>query len=192
MPGFSHPDVCGSPGCTAGPDETRAYLVGHRCPEHTPARMRGIPEPLTSPSRHVPLPPRTDAPPPDDAGRAGYGRPRGSAGANRAIDRPSAHPGRQVTSSEAARKALPKTGTQRREILDALVAAHASGHVGATDPELERRLGIGPNSVRPRRGELVTAGLVYDSGRTRDHLGNAHIVWAPSSGALAACGHHPA
>jgi len=31
---------CGNP-------DTRLYLVGHRCAEHTPARLAGHPEPVT-------------------------------------------------------------------------------------------------------------------------------------------------
>lgn len=188
---YSQPEACGSLGCTAGPYETRAYLVGHRCPLHTPARLAGLPEPPTSPTRHVPLQRDVIPAPADDTEQATRVRARAAAARQRAVDTPSAHPGRTVTSAAAARKVLPKTGTQKRDVLNALVEAHATGHVGATDPELQRRLGIGPNSLRPRRGELVTLGLVTDSGRTRNHEGNPHIVWAPSSGALAACGHRP-
>jgi hypothetical protein len=42
-----------------------------------------------------------------------------------------------------------------------------AGAGGITDEALSFDLGLSGSSVRPRRGELVKAGLVYDSGMTR-------------------------
>lgn len=107
----------------------------------------------------------------------------------RYVEQQHAYPGRSQTSAAAARKVLPKTGTQRRQILDAIVDAYVRGFHGATDVELQRHLRLGANSVRPRRRELVQLGLVRESGRERKHEGNAHTVWEPSPGALYALGH---
>lgn len=41
------------------------------------------------------------------------------------------------------------------------------GEYGATDSEIERALGMGGNTERPRRRELVLMGLVVDSGKRR-------------------------
>jgi hypothetical protein len=109
-----------------------------------------------------------------------------AAKAPRFVADPYVRDGDRVTSFAAAVKALPRSGTQRRLILDALVDAAERGYAGATDPELARRLALGGNSVRPRRGELVEMGLAEDSGRVRRHEGNDHIVWAPTSAAIAA------
>ena len=57
-----------------------------------------------------------------------------------------------------------RAGTRRARVL-----AHirACGRLGATDAEIQAALGFGPQSVTPRRGELVRCGLVLDSGFTR-------------------------
>lgn len=201
--GFHRREGCGSAVCDAPPEETRAYLVGWRCPKHTPAALAGKPEPLSSGPHYV-APPRSEASterlaaaaagrdneqPSRPASREAIARARRLAheAGSRPVDTPHAFTGRTVTSAAAAAKVLPKTGTQRRQVLDAIVEAHVAGHLGATDPELSRHLGMGANSVRPRRNELATAGLVVDTGHTRQHEGNAHTVWGPSSGALGAC-----
>jgi transcription initiation factor IIE alpha subunit len=78
------------------------------------------------------------------------------------------------TSFAAANKALPRSGTQRRAVYDAI----ANARRGLTDDEIVSLLGLSPNSVRPRRVELVGSGLVVDSGRTRENdLGNQCIIW---------------
>jgi hypothetical protein len=52
------------------------------------------------------------------------------------------------------------------------------GEVGATDDEGELALGIIAQSYTPRRGELVRAGLVVDSGERRPtRRGRGAIVW---------------
>lgn len=94
--------------------------------------------------------------------------------------------GARPTSVAAARAALPRSGTQRARILEAVLDAHRRGAGGACDVELSRHLALGLNSVRPRRLELLEAGLVVDTGHTRQHDGRAHTVWGPSDDALAA------
>jgi hypothetical protein len=79
--------------------------------------------------------------------------------------------GKRSTSHAASVYVLPRTGTQRYQILDALKLGPA------TDPELQQLLGLSPNSERPRRLELVEGGFVRDSGRVRRHHGMEHTVW---------------
>lgn len=69
-----------------------------------------------------------------------------------------------ATSKAAAERIEPRAGTQR-----ALVLAHLRDmeDCGATDEEMQRIMPMSANSQRPRRQELVKAGWVVDSGRTR-------------------------
>lgn len=80
----------------------------------------------------------------------------------------------KATSAAAARLVFPKSGTQRHEVF-----CYIARHGGATDEEIQMGIGIGPNSERPRRGELVDGGFVKDSGITRCQAttGNDAIVW---------------
>ncbi len=76
------------------------------------------------------------------------------------------------TSHEAARRILPKTGTQRRKVLSVV------GIAPLTDEEIGELLKMNPSSVRPRRGELVTMGWLEDSGQRRlTESGAKAIVW---------------
>lgn len=78
----------------------------------------------------------------------------------------------QVTSVKAAATALPASGTRRRQVYDHLL------HTPSTDDEVCETLHLLANTVRPRRGELVEAGLVVDSGIVRPSAaGNDAIVW---------------
>lgn len=77
------------------------------------------------------------------------------------------------TSIAAAISVMPRTGTQRRKVLDHI---DRCGYEGATDAELQAALDLSGNSERPRRIELVDAGLIVDSGRRRA----GHIVWVLS------------
>lgn len=82
------------------------------------------------------------------------------------------------TSREAALAILPKTGGQRRRVLEAVASvARDPRTAGLTDPEIQSMTGLGQNSERPRRVELVRGGWLEDSGRTRDHAGSAHVIW---------------
>jgi hypothetical protein len=78
-----------------------------------------------------------------------------------------------ATSHYAAERILPKTGTQRSRVLEAI---RRQG--GLTDEEIADRLGMNPSSVRPRRQELQKAGWVEDSGDRRPTASGAQaIVW---------------
>lgn len=77
------------------------------------------------------------------------------------------------TSSKAALAIAPKSGTQREAILRKLLAER----FGLTDPEIAEATGLGMNSVRPRRVELVEGEWVADGGRRREINGHEHIVW---------------
>lgn len=160
-----------------GGTPARTFLNGPLCAEHAP---------------FVPVPPADSS---LVALRALAGLPEIAAPtAAGSLERARANyvrPGKTHTSHAAARNALPKSGTQRRRILDALLDAHKLTGGGATDPELSRHLSIEMNSVRPRRGELVEMLLVEDSGRTRTHNGSEHTVWRCTNTALAALGHRP-
>lgn len=82
------------------------------------------------------------------------------------------------TAHEAAQAVTPRTGTQRRLILDWITRC---GPAGATDFEIQQRLGLDGNTERPRRLELEQAGLIVNSGRTRIHKGRRAIVWTATS-----------
>lgn len=87
-------------------------------------------------------------------------------------DRPGRHHG---GATEHAAATTIRTGTQRAAVL---LAIDVAGDYGRTDYELERNLGLKRPSPGNRRGELVDAGLVEDSGRTRPtDTGHAAVVW---------------
>lgn len=80
-----------------------------------------------------------------------------------------------ATAHEAAASVATVGGAQRRRVLEHLQALGAGG---ATDEEMQIVLGLNPSAQRPRRVELVDAGLVRDSGRTRKTTsGRNAIVW---------------
>jgi predicted ArsR family transcriptional regulator len=70
----------------------------------------------------------------------------------------------QATARQAAFEVMPRTGTQRREILRELYRA---GRHGWTRDEIAERLELSPNTVRPRVKELIDGGWVEASGETR-------------------------
>lgn len=78
-----------------------------------------------------------------------------------------------ATSKDAAAAITPVSGTQRGRVYEAIRRSN-----GLTDEALAALLHLSPNSVRPRRVELVERGLVVDSG-VRDTLatGRKAIVW---------------
>jgi hypothetical protein len=81
----------------------------------------------------------------------------------------------------AALRAAPQAGTARLRVLEAVVSAGARG---ITDDELSAVLTLSPNSVRPRRLELVEGGWVVDSGMKRDSFyGNPAICWRATAAA---------
>lgn len=80
-----------------------------------------------------------------------------------------------ATSRDAAAKILPALGTLRRKVLEAL---QYSGAEGMTDEEMQGRLHLTGSTQRPRRVELVAAGLVVDSGKRRAaESGRNAVVW---------------
>lgn len=88
--------------------------------------------------------------------------------------------GAPSTSSAAAKKAYPRTGTQRRAIFDAIGDC---GERGATDYELEVRFGWKHQSVSATRNGLVADGWVADSGKRRETDSGAFaVVWVLASG----------
>jgi hypothetical protein len=90
----------------------------------------------------------------------------------------SARHGGSEASTRAALAVLPKTGNQRRRILDAIAAvARDPRTVGLTDVQLAHTTGLSPNSVRPRRGELVAGGWLEAAPTPREHHGTEHTVW---------------
>lgn len=184
-------DPCEVPGC-GSTEGTRLYVAGRvLCVPHSPSGRpaAGAPvEPLPPVSRPIaPVPVSPGGPPLSELAAANVARALGAASrAPRTVADPYVREGRTVTSFAAARKALPKSGTQRARVLDAIVEAHARGYGGACDLELIKHLKLAGNSVRPRRGELVEMGLVEDSGRTRRREGADHTVWRPTRAALAA------
>jgi len=79
----------------------------------------------------------------------------------------------QRTSSQAAEKIMPRTGTIRRKVYDAV---YQSG--GITDWELELELRGKHQTVSASRRSLVLDGFIEDSGETRKNIsGNECIVW---------------
>jgi predicted transcriptional regulator len=76
------------------------------------------------------------------------------------------------TSLAAAEAIRPRLGELQQRVL-AVVR-----HSPATDEEIQDALGMGPSTERPRRVELVRAGLVRDSGETRaTRSGRQAVVW---------------
>lgn len=183
--------MCVVPGC--GRADTRPYLRGHLCPDHAPhvpvpppwegTRTRPV---AGTESAAAPVPPSdTPTAPATPAAAALVARVQGAAArAPRHATDPYVRPGMTPTSQAAAIRALPRSGTDRRRILDALAELHGKGFAGATDVQLAKRLGMSGNSVRPRRGELVSMGLVEDTGTVKYHEGNAHTVWRVTNAAV--------
>lgn len=79
------------------------------------------------------------------------------------------------TSRAAARAVAPAAGTLRARVL---AHVRACGGAGATDEEIQQATGMPANTERPRRIELVRAGLLVDSGTTaRGRSGRAAARW---------------
>ena len=89
------------------------------------------------------------------------------------LDWTPAHQSHSETSKAAAIAIKPRIGPMHRAILDYL---EYSG--GSTDEELQRFIPMAQNTERPRRRELQKAGLIEDSGKTRQtKSGRAAVVW---------------
>ena len=82
------------------------------------------------------------------------------------------------TSRDAAEQAKPNAATQRARVLKLVRESGWSDDPGLTDEQIQERLGLSGNTQRPRRMELVTMGLIKDSGRTRKtKSGREAVVW---------------
>ena len=80
-----------------------------------------------------------------------------------------------ITSKAAACEIATTTGALRLRVLEALRAA---GTRGATDEELQEALDMIGSTQRPRRIELVAAGLVRDTEQKRKtRSGRLAVVW---------------
>ena len=78
-----------------------------------------------------------------------------------------------ANSRKAAEKVLPKTGSIRRAIYEAI-----TNHNGLTDFELERLLNGKHQSISASRRSLVIDKFIEDSGKTRKNdTGNDCTVW---------------
>lgn len=66
----------------------------------------------------------------------------------------------RATSEEAAERIAPRTNTLRARVYEFIKARGR-----ATDEDIVKGLGLNPSTARPRRVELVEAGLVRDSGQ---------------------------
>jgi hypothetical protein len=91
------------------------------------------------------------------------------------------------TERAAAMAVMPRSGTQRMTVLQAI----ADSPDGLTDPEVSRKTGIYLYSAAPRRCELLDGGWVTDSGKRRStgHGGEA-IVWVATEKTRVALRNH--
>jgi hypothetical protein len=81
-----------------------------------------------------------------------------------------------IPSVEAAIAQEPRSWTQRGKVLS-LLRLHFRD-TGATDEQMQEALDMNPSTQRPRRIELVSMGLVEDSGETRTtRSGSTATVW---------------
>lgn len=84
------------------------------------------------------------------------------------------------TSRDAAEAIRPEAANLRAKVYAAICNA---GRDGLTDEEGIERTGLPPSTYRPRRVELVTGGMVVDSGRTRKTAsGRKAGVWVATGG----------
>ena len=78
------------------------------------------------------------------------------------------------TSLRAAEAIAEGAPSLRRRVLRLIEASVT----GMTDEEIQEFLDMNPSTERPRRVELVDAGLVMDSGRRRNtRSGRKAVVW---------------
>lgn len=77
--------------------------------------------------------------------------------------------------SVAAGDSIKGKAATLRQIVLAFLKAHPGG---LTDEELQERIPMQPSTQRPRRVELVAAGLIEDSGKTKPtRSGRAATIW---------------
>ena len=86
-----------------------------------------------------------------------------------------AHQRQSATSAAAAAAIRKDTSRLRMEVYRCI---KRRGKRGCTDEEGEEALGLGGNTYRPRRVELVAKGWIEDSGRKRPtQSGRMATVW---------------
>ena len=83
------------------------------------------------------------------------------------------------TSQAAAISMIPRIGTLRRRVYDAIAEV---GEHGITDDALETRLGLRHQTVSARRRELVLLGLLRRVGERRTSSGRLAAVWTIRTG----------
>ena len=89
------------------------------------------------------------------------------------------------TSEAAARGVEGDAAALRKAVLRFLLQR---GSEGATDEEIQQGLGLRGDTQRPRRWELVGAGLVRDSGQRRPTAsGRAAVVWVADAFQAVSC-----
>lgn len=81
------------------------------------------------------------------------------------------HRKRSVTSRAAAASVAMKAPSQRERVLQVLKCE------ALTDEQIAERLGMRPNTARPRRIELVRCGEVVEIGRAMTSSGRYASVW---------------
>ena len=88
----------------------------------------------------------------------------------------------RATSVAAGRAIAPAAATLRARVFQYLMQREAKG---ATLDEMEEALQMPGNTLRPRRKELETMGIVIDSGAKRPtRTGKQAIVWVVDPGVL--------
>lgn len=93
------------------------------------------------------------------------------------------------TQREAAIAVYPRTGTDRRRVLDWIAT---QGARGATDEEIVEALRMPANTERPRRNELLNDGWIVDSGeRRRTSTGTDAAAWVLSERGAEEWRRHP-
>lgn len=84
------------------------------------------------------------------------------------------HQAHSDTSRAAAASSLPGARTARERVYWTVCASAQ----GLTDEEIQLQLAMNPSTQRPRRVELLEAGLIEDSGSTRTvRSGLEAVVW---------------
>lgn len=78
------------------------------------------------------------------------------------------------TSRDAAKSMEGRTGKQRMAVLKAIEDA---GALGLTDEQIVDILEINPSSARPRRLELLEAGLITEAGTRKTKSGRSATIW---------------
>lgn len=86
-------------------------------------------------------------------------------------DAPPPYQAHSITSKQAAESIRPNAGTLRAKVLDLLKTE------ALTDEEIANQLNLSGSTARPRRIELVRAGLVESTGTKPTASGRQAQVW---------------